>query len=311
MKGVGIFVSSVNGRKKDMDSREYLEKKYVIEMRLYELLGIKLFRKIVLLFERIRHVGNGRQNENYHPQDKSTDTLSRFSGYLIYNSMFHVVSLILVAVYFAATRILNVESVLFDVVMIVVSAVDVYCLMLQRYIYIRFRRQLNKRRSDFLAEKSSLATEFAEALDGRTPESLEKEIEFLQDFRDSILSGKNVFLTGDDKEILMNIAAIIKAKPSEEESVVSDVYFSELLGNLPKRKRVVTAKQSCVSLLQNVFKTEKKNNVLFGVCVVTVDSETEAYYKKIFPNPTADGISETVEVLLDAYGLHRKETVQK
>lgn len=78
-----------------MNLREYLKKKNITEMRMYELLGIKWFRKNILLFERIKHAKNGGKNENYHPQDTSCTTLQRFSGYLIYNSIFHIVSLLL------------------------------------------------------------------------------------------------------------------------------------------------------------------------------------------------------------------------
>lgn len=103
-------------------------------MRMYELLGIKWFRKNILLFERIKHAKNGGKNENYHPQDTSCTTLQRFSGYLIYNSIFHIVSLLLIAIYFIVTRSLIIENTVVDIIVVVVVVFDVYCLILQRYI---------------------------------------------------------------------------------------------------------------------------------------------------------------------------------
>ena len=87
-----------------MKSRNNI-KNNIAEIRLYELLGVRLLRKAILWLEYIKHIKNGRKNENYHPCDMSTSTLRRFSGYLIYNATFHIISLILVVTYFAITRI--------------------------------------------------------------------------------------------------------------------------------------------------------------------------------------------------------------
>ena len=66
-----------------------------IELRLYELMGVRLFRKLLLHVEAVKGGRTGEKNENYHPEDGSAGALRRFSGYLLYNASLHVISLLL------------------------------------------------------------------------------------------------------------------------------------------------------------------------------------------------------------------------
>lgn len=301
-----------DGREKDMSSSRNLGKMNIVEMRLYELLGIKLFRKVILLFERIKHIGDGGQNENYHPQDMSCSTLRRFSGYLIYNSLFHAISLMLIAIYFATTRIVAIENIVIDVVMVVVVILDAYCLMLQRYIYLRFLQHINKKQQIFLNTKADKITGIIECLKNKSAKDINNEKEFLEDLKAKILSGSDVLLADDSEEVLWNICEVLNRKPKDSnEKRHYDISFSDLISELPKKTNVISFKKRCVSRLQRVLRFSEKDNVMYGVCVVTGNPNIETAYKRIFPQPSLDSILETTDMLLDAYHWCQEEMVRQ
>lgn len=294
-----------------MNSKGYLKKHNHIEMHLYELLGIKWFKKAVLLLERIKHSKDAILNENYHPQDTSKCTLIRFSGYLIYNAIIHITSLIFVFIYFVIMRILSLDNIVIDIFMIIVIILNLYCIMLQRYIYLKIRQLINKKQQTAMKAKVYRTANIVNALRDRPPEKENKEIEFLQKMQTQILSGKDFVLTDDSEQILLNIAELLKPITSIEENTNSNIAFADLISELPAKALVISTMKYRISHLQNAFRFDKTNNVLFGVCVVTSSSAIEEAYKTIFPNSTLDSVLETIDVLLDAYLLSKKEKVSK
>ena len=44
-------------------------KSNMTERKIYEILGVRLFRKAVMAFERLRHKKDGGTNSNYHPKN--------------------------------------------------------------------------------------------------------------------------------------------------------------------------------------------------------------------------------------------------
>ena len=288
------------------------KKNNIAEIRLYELLGVRLFRKAILWFEYIKHIRDGGKNENYHPCNMATSTLRRFSGYLIYNAAFHIISLILVVIYFAITRIFLTENILVDIVMDVVVVLDIYCLMLQRYIYLKLQQCIAKRRQAFLRTKSNRIIDIVEQLRNRTPSDTNKEQRLLSEMKSKILSGSDVVFTTDSEDTLLNIGQTMNPTPKcRNGDRCKDILLVDLIGRLPNKKNVITIKQCCVSHLQKALKFAQKDNVLFGVCVVTISAPMEKAYKKIFPNPTLDSVIETIDVLLEAYSLHQKEILAR
>ncbi len=295
-----------------MDSREYLPKKNIAEIHLYELLGIKLFRKAILLFERIKHIRDGKKNENYHPYDISCSSLRRFSGYLIYNSVFHVISLMMVVIYFTSTRILAIENIVIDVAMIVVVVLDVYCLMLQRYIYLRFRLYIAKKQQMFVNEKLCQIIEMVDRLGSKSAEDINKEKRFLEELKSKLLSVTDIVLPEESEAILSNIWEVLNRKDKDiKVSSCHVVSFFDLLNELPKNTKVISSKQHCVSNLQKSLKFDDIDNVIYGVCIITKNSNIETVYKKVFPHPSSDRILETIDMLLEAYYRHQKETVHQ
>lgn len=281
-----------------------------IEIKIYSLLGIAKFRKAVLWFERLKHRKDCGQNENYHPQDTSRTTLRRFSGYLIYNSIFHIVSLLLIAIYFIVTRSLIIENTVVDIIMVVVVVFDAYCLMLQRYIYLKFQHHIAKKQQLLFSTRERQITDVIARIENKSAEDIDKEKNFLEELKTKVLSGKTVVLSDDVEETLVNIADALN-RAQKRASKYKDETLGDLYRKLPENTMLVSTKQRCVSKLQEIMGFDKKDNVLFGVCIIAENSTINEAYRRIFPHPSLDGMLDTIEVMLIAYSRHQKEMVHQ
>lgn len=296
-----------------MKTSESISKANSAETRLYEFLGIKLFKKIILLFERVRHLHDNKQNENYHIHSTSVSALRRFSGYLIYNSIFHIASLFLIAVYFTMTRCFFIKNFVFDIIAIIVIVLNLYCLIMQRYTYIKIKKQICKKQQRNLTSKNKCAVCTEELFHDKSPETLSTEFAFLQKMKSDILSEKNIVWDADSEKTLLGIAEVCrhirKTKTLKNNNTCNDITFKELSDSLPLETRVTTSKQHYVSTLQKALKYSPKNNVMFGVCIITRTPVAESAYRQIFPKSELDSILETTDSLLETYHIHLNETV--
>lgn len=55
--------------------------KLKIEKKIYELLGIKVFRKLVFMLEKFLHIKDKKKNINYHLKQKNLSSIQDFKKY--------------------------------------------------------------------------------------------------------------------------------------------------------------------------------------------------------------------------------------
>lgn len=113
-----------------------MKKSQKIEKRVYELLGVNLFRKAAFKLEKIVHRKDKGKNTNYHIQKNEVDSLGEFKKYLYYNGTIHTSNLIKGIPILALMFIFN-----FKILSIITLSAwllkDAYCVMLQRYNWIK------------------------------------------------------------------------------------------------------------------------------------------------------------------------------
>ena len=56
------------------------------EVKIYRLLGVDYFRKVILWFEKTKNQKKNKKNENYHPAAMDVISLEKHSGFLLYNA---------------------------------------------------------------------------------------------------------------------------------------------------------------------------------------------------------------------------------
>lgn len=275
------------------------------EMLVYKMLGVKLFRKAILLFEKIKHFKDGLSNANYHPKGLSACTLKSFSGYLVYNAMLHVASLFLTAVYFAVSALFKINYVPVNILMAVAAVFNIYCIMLQRYIYLSIKAHLCRaqKRNDRLVREMS--EQIKAGFKARSEAELAEEFELVKRLHDSSLTGCDCLITDSDAEILERIGAGLNRAPERvhpqktgqgEKRTLSEVFFSS-----KDDEQVNSAVVRRVSRLQKLLGVNDTYNVLFDFSVVTQSPQAEAAYRKLFPNDSRNSVEMMISALLASY----------
>lgn len=130
-----------------------------IEMKLYEFLGVKIFQKMVFGLEKIVHRKDGGTNENYHFRGERTKSsvADDFTKYLFYNGSIHVKNCVFISCWFLV-KILILHSWNFGSwIMLILLIKDLYCVMLQRYNYLRIRTLKKMERVRYEKKKERFA----------------------------------------------------------------------------------------------------------------------------------------------------------
>jgi len=132
-----------------------------IEIKIYEILGIKKFKKCVFFLEKLIHFKDKGENINYHIENGKLENTDDFIKYLFYNGSIHVRNATFLSIAFLAKVIFfNNTSVMFHCLSIFIGMLitkDLYCVMLQRYNFIRIKKTLEKKKKyvDNKVEKDS------------------------------------------------------------------------------------------------------------------------------------------------------------
>lgn len=115
-----------------------------LELKIYKALGVKYFRNLAFKLEKLIHIKDKKKNINYHINDcKDLVSIDKFKKYLYYNGFIHVKNLIFGSVGLALMIILN-ASVIPVIALSTLLLKDAYCVMLQRYNWIRITRHEEK-----------------------------------------------------------------------------------------------------------------------------------------------------------------------
>ena len=153
---------SKNGGDISVNNRKRKEK---FEVRLYKRLGIEHFKNATFKLEKIIHFKDKGKNINYHMKTIDEKGAEDFKKFLFYNGSIHVRnSIILTAVLtikFAFFPTTSFFDIILNIILILNLTKDLYCVMLQRYNYIRLNELIEvlKKRKEIIAEKEALKIE--------------------------------------------------------------------------------------------------------------------------------------------------------
>lgn len=143
-----------------------------IELKIYELLGIKTFRKMVFGFcklialpftlllpkEERKEFLNSIKIINYNIKGYNIQNLREFKKYLLLNAMFHVSALLFCLPNFMKV-IGGMTSFLQTITSCIVITINCYCIMLQRYNHIRINKTINRIRPYEEKQKTQIKEE--------------------------------------------------------------------------------------------------------------------------------------------------------
>ncbi|MBQ7136348.1 MAG: hypothetical protein IJO43_00025 [Bacilli bacterium] len=130
------------------------------EMKLYEKLGVKGFQKLVFKLEKVIHFKDKKKNINYHIKNSSVDELKAFKKYLYYNGVIHVRNSIGLVGFLAFQQLFLSNWLLLYIVPSLTK--NLYCVMLQRYNYLRIDRVIEQKQSRILKKAEKKKEDFIE-----------------------------------------------------------------------------------------------------------------------------------------------------
>ena len=114
-----------------------MSNKKKLELKIYEFLGVKQFKKAVFMLEKIIHKRDKGKNINYHIKNSNDrESVDSFKKYLYYNGFIHTKNLI-TGIPIIVFAILCGQNLLFLIPLILFLIKDVYCVMLQRYNWLK------------------------------------------------------------------------------------------------------------------------------------------------------------------------------
>ncbi len=127
-----------------------MSKNQKFEVKIYELLGIKLFKKAVFKLEKIIHRKDGKKNINYHIKNSNDmESVDNFKKFLYYNGAIHTKNLIFDIPVIILMIVFRYNLILIVPIMLWLIK-DIYCIMLQRYNWLKincFEEKLQVRKN--------------------------------------------------------------------------------------------------------------------------------------------------------------------
>lgn len=186
-----------------------------LEVKLYEAIGIRYFRKAVLALERLIHRRDKGQNINYHIAMHTSVEVSAFIKYLFYNGAIHVRNLILLVIYFAYKIVFAKEVLLFDYALILLALKDFYCIVLQRYHFLCIKAK-QKKIEEHIHRRILRRVAFLRP-NARNYDKLYTEADraFIEKTRKALLDGTDVTITDQEFEALKRFEKLLKTERND------------------------------------------------------------------------------------------------
>lgn len=201
-----------------------MKKSQKIEMKIYELLGVKQFKKATFILEKIVHRKDKGKNINYHIKNSfNIESVKEFKKFLYYNGTIHVKNIIIKSVFLIVPLIL-IKNQIMVIVMLLSMIKDTYCVMLQRYNWLK----LNDFEEKLIVRENKRIFKKTEEIDSK---ELERQ-----------LINKQV----NKKELIENLQIIrnylIKEKSEREPMKTSEInssigFIEEIVNNEVSKKQ--------------------------------------------------------------------------
>ena len=115
-----------------------------MEMRVYELLGVKYWKRFVLwIICLLIRDPKDRKGGNYWLDDISVASIKKFKKQLLFNASLHIGAILVTNIPFFIMNLLdnNIPMMIYQVIWFLVNF---YCIMLQRYNWLRIKKILKK-----------------------------------------------------------------------------------------------------------------------------------------------------------------------
>lgn len=188
-----------------------------IELRIYELLGVRVFRVLVFKLEKLIHRNDKGRNTNYHIATYDPISVDGFIKYLFYNGAIHVRNMLFMMLVFFVRYFVFKTCSAFDILLWLLFLKDCYCVMLQRYNFLRiqirneqikdkYQRRIERKGRQLIAQKAQVLSD----------DEREHCLMFVKTFTNSIAE-RNCIVVGEKEiQILLRLKEILSLEDTKE-----------------------------------------------------------------------------------------------
>lgn len=279
----------------------------ILKIKIYEIIGIKWFKNFLLLIESIKH----KNNVNYHFANISITSCKKFSGYLIYNTFIHLLSLLIVLVCAFLSIYLKMYYFWIEILFVLLFLFNVYCILLQRYTYLKILLVVNKAKKIRNKQIEKYSKKILPILQNKNKEELIEENDMLLKINSVVKNGTTIVFSDSDLTLLRRLGEIVNTinlfPHITSNKLMNNLTFSQLMKETKYNTKVDSKVEKRVSKLQDLLKINKKNNVLFNFTFITNSHECEEAICSLFPILKRDEIEFTLDLLIESY--RRKLTI--
>lgn len=187
-----------------------------MESKIYEFLGVKQFKKLTFKLENLIHRKDKGKNKNYHLNGNGIEAIDNFKKYLYYNGFIHVKnSIFLIIGLIVVILTSNFNYYLIPFILLLIK--DLYCVMLQRYNWIKlneYKEKLEQRENRKVIKEANKIKdkEFSNDLD-----KINIMLEELKKLKDYLTNNGTVSINSDGYKILDEM--ILSSDKKEENSI--------------------------------------------------------------------------------------------
>lgn len=180
-----------------------------LEPKIYELLGVLFFQKCVFKLEKIIHFKDKGKNINYHIKNYNIDQLEEFKKFLYFNGYIHLRNLLILL------PVLVIQSIFFSPLFLLytIPAIikNAYCVMLQRYNYIRISKlaELKKKQIELRNSKKIEKIKENDRIQKLKQDDLNLNLEQIKNLKNFIQGTEDIYLDEQSLNILYALKELI------------------------------------------------------------------------------------------------------
>ena len=279
------------------------------KLKNYRRMGVVCFKKAVLNMERILHYRSGKKNGNYHVKGSSIKSINKFKYYLFYNAFIHFMSLLFTVLYFALSICRGVRVPALDAVIYIITVINIYCILLQHYNYLRIKEVQNrfwqKQRKYSIENKDKIR----EHLSKIRQEELLEDRYLLIKLYDCIRWDKQIYLDETSRAGFERMNECLKIAGCREgkhttkahEVDVKGLRLDEKIGRFAKAARPYGKLEIRIQWLIKHVLRKKDLKLLTCPQIVIKDALTEEQYSRVFHYDTPDKAVSTISILMEIY----------
>lgn len=260
------------------------------ELRVYRLLGIGKFRKWILLFEKIKHHNDNKKNENYHPSNFNVLALGQFNGFLLYNALLHSISLVFCGVYLLFTLAFGIRIIVVDVFMVILSLLNVFCILLQRNNHLQLKDYCYRNYKRFYNKVDLCNKDMLQKIIAQDSHQIHADYEVICRIKNAYEGRTDCVLSDSDTDSLIRICEYVEPI-LQKKSVCMSEEVAEV-GLIEKCNSIsgpYTTLQKRADWLQRKFGLSGRK-ILDHTVIITEDAECEMLFRKLAPEGSADNV---------------------